>query len=106
MKGTAHDCKPCPCPNQGACIQLQDEQIVCLECPTGYAGPQCEFCGDGYFGDPTGQVGPKSECQPCHCNENIGESSLIQIISTFFKLTSFFQTLMLLEIVIEPQEHV
>lgn len=33
LKGTEEDCSPCPCPNQGACIQLQDETIVCLECP-------------------------------------------------------------------------
>ncbi|ODN05380.1 Laminin subunit gamma-1 [Orchesella cincta] len=76
LQGTEEDCKPCPCPNQGACIQLQDEQIVCLECPTGYAGPQCEFCGDGYYGDPSGAVGPVTECKICDCNENIDPNAV------------------------------
>lgn len=38
LQGTSNDCSPCPCPNQGPCIQLVDETVVCLECPTGYAG--------------------------------------------------------------------
>lgn len=76
LAGTENDCTPCPCPNQGACIQLQDKTIVCLECPTGYAGPQCEFCGDGYFGDPRGLVGPTTECQICNCNENIDPNAV------------------------------
>lgn len=37
--GTPFDCKPCPCPNRGACQLIgDDDTIVCLECPTGYMG--------------------------------------------------------------------
>lgn len=73
-------CKECPCPliggSVGACIQLVDSTIVCLECPTGYAGPTCQFCGDGYYGDPTGQFGSKSECKPCDCNGNVDNNAV------------------------------
>lgn len=36
--GSADDCKPCPCPGNGACVILPDEEVACLECPEGYAG--------------------------------------------------------------------
>lgn len=38
LRGTPTDCQPCPCPSGGTCIQLPDDTVVCLECPTGYAG--------------------------------------------------------------------
>jgi len=38
LQGTPYDCRHCPCPNQGACTQLVDETVVCLECPRGYGG--------------------------------------------------------------------
>ncbi|RZF48185.1 hypothetical protein LSTR_LSTR015391 [Laodelphax striatellus] len=41
LQGTAYDCKVCPCPNQGACMQIKDDVVICLECPKGYSG---EFC--------------------------------------------------------------
>ena len=31
LKKTNGDCNPCPCPNEGACIELADETVVCLE---------------------------------------------------------------------------
>lgn len=40
LEGTHGDCKECPCPNHGACLQLDDanQTIICLECPKGYSG--------------------------------------------------------------------
>ncbi|XP_034232146.1 laminin subunit gamma-1 isoform X2 [Thrips palmi] len=76
LEQTANDCKPCPCPNGGACMQLPDETVVCLECPRGYAGPKCDLCSDGYYGDPTGRFGPVKICQPCDCNENVDPNAV------------------------------
>ncbi|PSN35327.1 Laminin subunit gamma-1, partial [Blattella germanica] len=76
LQGTAFDCKHCPCPSQGACTQLVDETIVCLECPKGYGGPRCDLCSDGYYGDPTSRFGPYRACQPCECNENVDPNAV------------------------------
>ncbi|XP_030761845.1 laminin subunit gamma-1-like isoform X2 [Sitophilus oryzae] len=71
LAGTSEDCLPCGCPEGGACIQLGDDEIMCVECPTGYSGPRCDICSDGFFGDPTGRFGPPTPCQLCECSENI-----------------------------------
>lgn len=34
---TDYDCKRCPCMDNGACLQF-NEDVICLECPTGYFG--------------------------------------------------------------------
>ncbi|ENN75571.1 hypothetical protein YQE_07914, partial [Dendroctonus ponderosae] len=75
-QGTAEDCIPCNCPDGGACIQLEEELIMCTECPTGYSGHRCDVCSDGYFGDPTGRFGPASPCQVCECNQNIDTNAI------------------------------
>lgn len=38
LGGTSYDCKRCPCPDNGACMQMADESVICLECPVGYFG--------------------------------------------------------------------
>ncbi|KAK7082221.1 Laminin subunit gamma-1 [Halocaridina rubra] len=76
LKRTPDDCQPCPCPNGGACIQLPDDTVVCLECPKGYAGPRCELCTDGFFGDPKGRHGPPRPCERCDCNGNIDPNAV------------------------------
>uniref|UniRef100_A0A1B6D2A0 Laminin subunit gamma-1 n=1 Tax=Clastoptera arizonana TaxID=38151 RepID=A0A1B6D2A0_9HEMI len=73
LQGTLYDCKRCPCPNQGPCMEIGDvnNTIMCLECPKGYTGPHCDICSDGYFGDPRGIHGSVQLCQPCDCNLNV-----------------------------------
>ena len=53
LRGTSIDCRPCPCPNNGACAQFFNHQsssndVVCLECPVGTRGNLCDMCDDGY----------------------------------------------------------
>ncbi|KAK8729191.1 hypothetical protein OTU49_008671 [Cherax quadricarinatus] len=76
LRGSQSDCQSCPCPSGGACIQLPDDTVVCLECPTGYAGPRCELCTDSFFGDPKGRHGPPRPCEACDCNGNIDPNAV------------------------------
>ncbi|GAB1600789.1 laminin subunit gamma-1-like [Argonauta hians] len=70
-EGTSEDCKPCPCPNNGTCKQLDNKEVHCTNCPQGYGGDLCQVCLDGFYGDPTGRYGPRTPCKPCPCNSNI-----------------------------------
>lgn len=74
--GTEDDCKPCPCPDQGECALLEDGSVTCLACPDGYKGKRCEQCAEGYFGDPQGLYGEKTNCTPCACNDNVDKNSI------------------------------
>lgn len=76
LKGTANDCQPCICPNGGPCIQIDEETITCTECPIGYTGHRCDFCSDGYYGDPNGQFGTIIPCRACDCNKNIDPNAI------------------------------
>ncbi|CAF3518338.1 unnamed protein product [Rotaria socialis] len=71
-QGTPDDCQKCPCPAGVSCTQLPQGNVVCLNCPAGYTGDRCEFCDDGYFGDPEGLVtGVRRPCEKCSCSGNI-----------------------------------
>ncbi|XP_066480634.1 laminin subunit gamma-2 [Tiliqua scincoides] len=62
-------CQPCPCQSGLGCSVLPGTQeVVCGYCPPGASGSRCEFCTDGYFGDPFGENGQARSCQPCQCN--------------------------------------
>ncbi|XP_053103696.1 laminin subunit gamma-2 [Hemicordylus capensis] len=62
-------CQPCPCRAGHGCSVLPGTQeVVCDNCPPGTSGTRCEFCADGYFGDPLGEKGPRVPCQLCQCN--------------------------------------
>ncbi|XP_014670570.1 PREDICTED: laminin subunit gamma-1-like [Priapulus caudatus] len=74
--GTPNDCQVCPCPNQGPCIQVQDNQVACLNCPAGYGGLLCDVCTDGHYGDPEGKYGLPSDCMSCTCNDNIDPNAI------------------------------
>uniref|UniRef100_UPI0037E9B905 laminin subunit alpha-5 n=1 Tax=Semicossyphus pulcher TaxID=241346 RepID=UPI0037E9B905 len=78
LDGQAVSCSSCPCPlrvpsNNFAegCLQKTD-RMQCL-CMPGYAGPNCERCAPGYFGNPM-VLG--SRCQLCHCNSNTDPNML------------------------------
>ncbi|XP_050757387.1 laminin subunit gamma-2 [Gymnogyps californianus] len=63
-----HSCRACPCSNgQGCSVVPGSEEVVCDRCPPGAAGANCEYCADGYFGDPAAS----RPCQPCRCNGNV-----------------------------------
>lgn len=66
-------CVPCPCPSDIACAVTADGLVKCLSCPPGHIGNQCEFCMDGWFGDPRGL----GQCQRCTCNGNIDPNAIM-----------------------------
>lgn len=76
LAGTPYDCQPCGCPDGGACIQLDEYDVMCIECPHGYTGQRCDSCSDGFYGDPTGILGVKTSCKPCECNLNIDTNAI------------------------------
>uniref|UniRef100_A0A672SL20 Laminin subunit beta-2-like n=1 Tax=Sinocyclocheilus grahami TaxID=75366 RepID=A0A672SL20_SINGR len=74
--GSGEHCHPCPCPghpdsghsNGASChTDYASNQILC-QCGEGYAGPRCDRCAPGYYGDPQQ---PGGTCWPCQCNGNI-----------------------------------
>ena len=38
LAGTVDDCKPCPCPHSGRCVQLLNGDVACIDCQQGYTG--------------------------------------------------------------------
>ncbi|ALC43661.1 LanB2 [Drosophila busckii] len=76
LGGTPYDCKRCPCPNDGACLQINGDTVICTECPVGYFGSRCEQCSDGFYGDPTGLLGAVQTCKSCDCNGNVDPNAV------------------------------
>ncbi|NXY21854.1 LAMC2 protein, partial [Atrichornis clamosus] len=63
-----HSCRTCPCGHgQGCSVGPGGEEVICDHCPPGAAGANCEYCADGYFGDPAAS----QPCQLCRCNGNV-----------------------------------
>lgn len=56
-------CLKCDCDpigsKEGSCIQYGETAGTC-QCLTGYTGPKCDICMDGYRGYPN--------CEPCPCD--------------------------------------
>uniref|UniRef100_A0AAQ6AMH3 Laminin subunit alpha-5 n=1 Tax=Amphiprion ocellaris TaxID=80972 RepID=A0AAQ6AMH3_AMPOC len=78
LDGQAVSCSSCPCPLRApsnnfaeGCVQKSD-RMQCL-CMPGYAGPNCERCAPGFYGNPM-VLG--SRCQPCHCHGNTDPNML------------------------------
>ncbi|KAK1171888.1 hypothetical protein AOXY_G6820 [Acipenser oxyrinchus oxyrinchus] len=65
-------CKPCACPfpissnNFAVSCEKKGSAVRCM-CKEGYAGPICERCAPGYYGNPL-LIG--GTCKKCNCNGN------------------------------------
>ncbi|KAJ8379009.1 hypothetical protein AAFF_G00232380 [Aldrovandia affinis] len=73
--GTAEDCQRCACPLTVAsnnfsptCYLSATGEVTCDQCQQGYTGAHCEWCTDGYYGDPTF---PWQGCGLCDCHGNV-----------------------------------
>ncbi|XP_052775570.1 laminin subunit alpha-2-like [Mya arenaria] len=70
-QGTANACQRCACPlkrktnNFSPTCVLVDNDLVCTACEMGYDGTRCQYCAEGYYGDPST---PGEKCEPCGCN--------------------------------------
>ncbi|NXW71655.1 LAMA4 protein, partial [Hirundo rustica] len=71
VSGVPTFCQPCPCPlpalaNFAVSCYRKSGSVRCV-CKENYAGPNCERCAPGYYGNPL-LIG--STCQKCDCNGN------------------------------------
>uniref|UniRef100_A0A4W6G2C9 Laminin, beta 2-like n=1 Tax=Lates calcarifer TaxID=8187 RepID=A0A4W6G2C9_LATCA len=74
--GSGEHCRPCPCPgnpgsahfNGHSCEADHSSNHIICNCRQGYAGPRCDQCTPGYYGNPEQ---PGGQCLPCECNGNI-----------------------------------
>ncbi|XP_061621813.1 laminin subunit beta-2 [Phyllopteryx taeniolatus] len=74
--GSGDRCRPCSCPgnpdsdnfNGHSCRADRSSNLIMCDCRRGYAGPRCDQCAPGYYGDPE-QTGGR--CLPCECSGNI-----------------------------------
>lgn len=74
LQGTTSDCRKCPCPSDGPCVEFYNYQsftneVVCLKCPSGTKGNLCDVCDDGYY--ELERSTSNLICEKCKCNENI-----------------------------------
>uniref|UniRef100_A0A3Q4M2R1 Laminin subunit alpha-2 n=1 Tax=Neolamprologus brichardi TaxID=32507 RepID=A0A3Q4M2R1_NEOBR len=60
-------CEPCHC--HGHTTQCHEVTGHCLDCSHSTAGPYCDTCLPGYYGNAT--RGSPADCQPCACPLNI-----------------------------------
>ncbi|XP_055472145.1 laminin subunit alpha-4 [Psammomys obesus] len=71
IRGTPRFCQPCPCPlphlaNFAESCYRKNGAVRCI-CKENYAGPNCERCAPGYYGNPL-LIG--STCKKCDCSGN------------------------------------
>ncbi|NXC53117.1 LAMA4 protein, partial [Aleadryas rufinucha] len=71
VRGAPTFCQPCPCPlpalaNFAVSCYRKSGNVRCV-CKENYAGPNCERCAPGYYGNPL-LIG--STCKKCDCNGN------------------------------------
>nr|XP_061780709.1 laminin subunit beta-2-like [Nerophis lumbriciformis]XP_061780717.1 laminin subunit beta-2-like [Nerophis lumbriciformis] len=74
--GSGDHCRPCPCPgnpgsdhfNGDSCQADISSNLIMCNCRAGYAGPRCDQCSPGFYGNPAQSGG---QCLPCECSGNI-----------------------------------
>ncbi|XP_010596568.2 laminin subunit alpha-4 [Loxodonta africana] len=71
IRGAPRFCQPCPCPlphvaNFAESCYRKNGAVRCI-CKENYAGPNCERCAPGYYGNPL-LIG--STCRKCDCSGN------------------------------------
>ncbi|XP_067402719.1 laminin subunit alpha-4 isoform X2 [Emydura macquarii macquarii] len=71
VRGVPTFCQPCPCPlplvaNFAVSCHRKSGVVRCV-CKENYAGPNCERCAPGYYGNPL-LIG--STCKKCDCSGN------------------------------------
>ncbi|XP_058163283.1 laminin subunit alpha-4 isoform X2 [Dasypus novemcinctus] len=71
IRGAPQFCQPCPCPlphvaNFADSCYRKNGAVRCI-CKENYAGPNCERCAPGYYGNPL-LIG--STCKKCDCSGN------------------------------------
>ncbi|NXL49749.1 LAMA4 protein, partial [Podilymbus podiceps] len=71
VRGAPTFCQPCPCPlpalaNFAVSCYRKSGSVRCV-CKENYAGPNCERCAPGYYGNPL-LIG--STCKKCDCSGN------------------------------------
>lgn len=71
IRGAPRFCQPCPCPlphvaNFAESCYRKNGAVRCM-CKENYAGPNCERCAPGYYGNPL-LIG--STCKKCDCSGN------------------------------------
>ncbi|XP_070306037.1 laminin subunit alpha-4 isoform X2 [Odocoileus virginianus] len=71
IRGPPRFCQPCPCPlphvaNFAESCYRKNGAVRCI-CKENYAGPNCERCAPGYYGNPL-LIG--STCKKCDCSGN------------------------------------
>ncbi|EGV94984.1 Laminin subunit alpha-4 [Cricetulus griseus] len=71
IRGAPRFCQPCPCPlphlaNFAESCYRKNGAVRCI-CKENYAGPNCERCAPGYYGNPL-LIG--STCKKCDCSGN------------------------------------
>ncbi|XP_067149929.1 laminin subunit alpha-4 isoform X1 [Apteryx mantelli] len=71
VRGPPTFCHPCPCPlpvvaNFAVSCNRKSGSVRCV-CKENYAGPNCERCAPGYYGNPL-LIG--STCKKCDCSSN------------------------------------
>uniref|UniRef100_A0A250Y884 Laminin subunit alpha-4 n=1 Tax=Castor canadensis TaxID=51338 RepID=A0A250Y884_CASCN len=71
IRGAPRFCQPCPCPLPHLAIFAEscyrkNGAVRCI-CKENYAGPNCERCAPGYYGNP---LLNGSTCKKCDCSGN------------------------------------